>query len=986
METQINTLPFYLVCQSLDEVEKSSKSNSEKMKILLRYREKVNSLFSEQSIYPYFRLLMPEKDLARPNYNLGESSLEKIYFTFFSLTKPSSQSNELDWSQQLANNLKKRFGNDAVYSTMTIGELNERLDRLANTKLNKKKTEEEMHEFLLRGLHPLEHKWLTRIILRDLHININYNIMLNSLSTHAYARYKQCNDLKLVCEEDALGIVHETHKIIPANIMYPMVPMGPTYVYEKFSDTESRIEQINNTLGEAPFDIDLKYDGWRVLSHVIMKEDREVVSSWKQHQFKYETLSNGRRILMMSRQLKSLTDIYKYLAIDVENCIIEGISCVLDGEILGWNSLTKEFIPMINGTNENLAHYEKIHNESFEMKQQPTSWLKYIIYDIIYLEGEKGMPLIKTAIQQDKEWRAKNNLRIHDDDYGDFDATTTTTTTGKNKYSLAHYPLSVRRFILQLVIKVAANNPRIEFATSHRITSIDPEYRKTQMMFLFQQYVTNKKHEGLVIKQLDSPYMIGKKTSLWMKLKPESNNTSEMDMIVLGARWGDKGSKKHDIFTEFLMGVKDVDSTQYHPVGYVEKGLKDVELQEITRQLKENVVWEKGGSSSQLPNYLSSYQSIVQTKHLPSVIFTPSKSIVLQIGCDELIHTSRYTGGFTFRHVWVERWRSDKTFDDIMTLPEFVDRGSDLPSLFIQQPQQEKKKRNISKPKVVIDEKKDDIFKGMTFVVMGYTFKSNDDDKTYTQNELQKEIQSHGGIVVQSSNNTDVIIIAENSPNKSMQLKNYISLGTYDILDFHYILDCISAGKLLKQYGYYMGFSKQTKNRTNMDEFGLSYDTETDVKRMKNVLMTIDDQIKKAKHISPSSDEKRSLELRQKELQKLPLRQQNIDLYEDIKKLRKMNSFSSLMNKIDPDEDLDRNKMRNILLGSPDSTSSASRSSTSSASQSSSTQKRKRRKKTVSTSSDTRRTHESILNNFKSIQDRYKQYRDSNPRTGIPKG
>lgn len=845
MENLINTLSFSLVCQALEKIKDNGQTNSEKMKILLKFRNKMK--FGE-SMYPYIRLLMPEKDLERPNYNLAEVSLGKIYSEILNFAKTSDEykllnnsgPSDLDWSETLVKILNKRVQTEH-FSDMEVGEVNERLDNIAKSEnIADKKTH--ITELFARGLHPIEHKWMTRIIRRQLHININIKNFLNYFSPRAYERFKQCNDLKIVCKEDAEGIVTAVDPIVPANILHMMIPMGPIYVYDKVLDTKIRVERIEETLLGAPFDIDLKYDGWRILTHITT--DQKAKTIWSQY-----VISNERTVMMVSRQLKSWTNMYEYLAQDIENCVKNGLSCVLDGEVIGWDNSKKVFITMVNGTNQILAENEKKYNES---KIQGDNWLKYIVFDILYLDGEGSREIIQAAIQQDNVWRGRN------------------TPYKLEPGSLTHLPLSVRKRILGLVI-VLNHKSRVEFAKTYRVTSSDKVYRQSQLLQYFEENVVRDKQEGLVIKNLDSPYMIGKKSKQWMKLKPEARNTSEMDMVVLGADWGEKGTIKSHWFTHFLMGVKDdVDPSRYYPVGIVDLGLNHKDWNTISDLLKKSIVWDKDKHDKHnLPSHLSHLSKRTLNK-LPTVLFSLTKSVVFQIGDDQLIESRSYPGGYTFRFPRIVKWRSDKSYDDIMTLNEFV-ALADIPSLVdaIVEPTKtiinkktipngDKKQKQLLNEVVVkkqywnsgswtgiTSSTRSNIFEGLLFSVMDEPYTVEGVVK-YAQNDIENLIRNNGGNIVKSpiKNST---IIAENKKDKSLQMKNYISSGLFDILDLDYILDCVRSGKLLDRAGYYIGFSHETMNTMDEDQidiFGLSYETddEIDVNRMKNALNALDEE------------------------------------------------------------------------------------------------------------------------------------------------
>ncbi|CAN0389132.1 unnamed protein product, partial [Discosporangium mesarthrocarpum] len=64
--------------------------------------------------------------------------------------------------------------------------------------------------------------------------------------------------------------------------------------------------------------------------------------------------------------------------------------------------------------------------------------------------------------------------------------------------------------------------------------------------------------EGLVLKDLKSSYQLGEKSrhsGSWVKMKPEySDQTSDMDLLILAAKHGD-GPSRAGVLSSFIMGV-----------------------------------------------------------------------------------------------------------------------------------------------------------------------------------------------------------------------------------------------------------------------------------------------------------------------------------------------------------------------------------------------------------------------------------------------
>ena len=101
---------------------------------------------------------------------------------------------------------------------------------------------------------------------------------------------------------------------------------------------------------------------------------------------------------------------------------------------------------------------------------------------------------------------------------------------------ICHLPLDVRRRVLKSVVRLVED--RLVVVQCLSVTSLDTAVRKTQLETFFNT-VTLAGEEGLVVKDLTSPYLIGeksRKSAKWVKMKPEyGDQTTDLDLIVLGA-------------------------------------------------------------------------------------------------------------------------------------------------------------------------------------------------------------------------------------------------------------------------------------------------------------------------------------------------------------------------------------------------------------------------------------------------------------------
>jgi DNA ligase-1 len=144
----------------------------------------------------------------------------------------------------------------------------------------------------------------------------------------------------------------------------------------------------------------------------------------------------------------------------------------------------------------------------------------------------------------------------------------------------------------------------------------------------------NEGFEGVMIKDLDSTYQAGRRTSAMLKHKPPR---IELDVVITSAKYGE--GKRSSVFGTYGLSVKDDSSlTGYTFIGSVGTGLSDGDLMFLTTQLKKII--EKFSSD----------------------VFYVLPRIVLEVTCDLISKDSE--GNYGLRFPRVMRIRNDKFAKD----------------------------------------------------------------------------------------------------------------------------------------------------------------------------------------------------------------------------------------------------------------------------------------------------------------------------------
>ena len=149
-------------------------------------------------------------------------------------------------------------------------------------------------------------------------------------------------------------------------------------------------------------------------------------------------------------------------------------------------------------------------------------------------------------------------------------------------------------------------------------------------------------YEGLVVKDPDSLYAMGKRGSGWAKLKEELDT---LDTVIVAAEYGH--GKRAGVISDYTFAVRDGDKLR--TIGKAYSGLTDTEIADMTRRLKEITIRDYG------------YRREVRPE------------VVIEVAFDSIQRSDRHDGGFALRFPRIKRIRADKSVDDIDTM-EKVER------------------------------------------------------------------------------------------------------------------------------------------------------------------------------------------------------------------------------------------------------------------------------------------------------------------------
>jgi DNA ligase-1 len=136
------------------------------------------------------------------------------------------------------------------------------------------------------------------------------------------------------------------------------------------------------------------------------------------------------------------------------------------------------------------------------------------------------------------------------------------------------------------------------------------------------------RHEGVMVKDLDSPYDAGRRGAAWVKVKP----VHTLDLVVLAAEWGH--GRRRGRLSNLHLGARAADG--FVMVGKTFKGMTDALLVWQTERLQ-----------------------ALETRRTRSAVFV-EPALVVEVALDGVQVSSRYPGGVALRFARVRGYRPDK--------------------------------------------------------------------------------------------------------------------------------------------------------------------------------------------------------------------------------------------------------------------------------------------------------------------------------------
>lgn len=146
------------------------------------------------------------------------------------------------------------------------------------------------------------------------------------------------------------------------------------------------------------------------------------------------------------------------------------------------------------------------------------------------------------------------------------------------------------------------------------------------------------KHEGLMAKDPEAPYLPGKRTEYWMKIKPAFET---LDVVVTGGIWG--SGRRRGLLSSLVVSIRDED--EFKTVGKVGTGFSEEILRDLTAKLEPKIITTTRGRNVEI-----------------------EPEMVIEVDFQDIQKTNRYGAGYVLRIPRFKRERTDKSTREADTL------------------------------------------------------------------------------------------------------------------------------------------------------------------------------------------------------------------------------------------------------------------------------------------------------------------------------
>ena len=435
---------------------------------------------------------------------------------------------------------------------------------------------------LLSRADPVEAKYLVKIITGELRIGLRESLVEEGIA-RAYE-----DELKAVQRANMLtGDIGETLRLAAAHRlgearMRMLHPVG----FMLASPAETAQEAFEYIAHAAVED---KYDGIRAQAHVSAE-------------------GGARKVKLFSRTLDEVTESFPELP---PALAAFSNDVILDGEIVAWASAGE------NGEAGRALPFSQLQQRlgrkrvtEAMMRRVPVT---YVVFDVLYAGEELTIdkPLRERHAILDLVFSSARHLQgvLVSDPQG----------------ALVFEPAVPDRKSANSVAPAGVLRAPVLRAESAQ-----------ELEQLFEAALA-RGNEGLMIKDVESPYTPGRRGKSWLKLKRE---LATLDVVVTAVEFGH--GKRAGVLSDYTFAVRG--GERLLNVGKAYSGLTDVEIAEMTQWFQQHTLEDFG------------FRRLVEPR------------IVLEVAFNAVMKSDRHESGYALRFPRILRLRPDKPAEEVDTL------------------------------------------------------------------------------------------------------------------------------------------------------------------------------------------------------------------------------------------------------------------------------------------------------------------------------
>jgi DNA ligase-1 len=429
---------------------------------------------------------------------------------------------------------------------------------------------------LLRQASPLEAKYIVKIVTGDLRIGFKESLVEEAIAAAFKEQLSQVQRVNML-----LGDIGETLRLAARHAL------GEARM-RLFHPIGFMLASPAADAGEAfsyfsPAQVEDKYDGIRAQAHCGGAADPQVRIF-------------SRTLDEISRSFPELVPALRAFPKPV----------VLDGEILAWSESLDQALPFAE-LQKRLGRKRVTDRLAQEVP------VVYMVFDVLYAAGE-------LMLEQPLEMRRKTLEQLF-------------AAVPAGVFNVVHateVESSQGKLVFEPATSASAGPARVMLAPAVQAGSAE------QLEHLFAE-ARRRGNEGLMVKDLKSPYTPGRRGRSWLKLKRE---LATLDVVVTAVEWGH--GKRAGVLSDYTFAVRDGD--RLLNVGKAYSGLTDAEIAEMTQWFLEHTLADQG------------FRRIVEP------------TVVLEVAFNNVMKSNRHESGFALRFPRILRLRTDKPPEEIDTL------------------------------------------------------------------------------------------------------------------------------------------------------------------------------------------------------------------------------------------------------------------------------------------------------------------------------